>query len=113
MKILILEDNGICSKYFKTVLKEFELISCSTVEQAIDEMDNAELFLVDLYLPSRSGLEFIDILRGAGNKKPVIVVTAYRYSEINLNLKKWNIQEYLRKPIRPDKLLETVKKYLK
>jgi DNA-binding response OmpR family regulator len=80
MTILILEDDVALCKGIELTLKgvgrQFAL--CHTVAEARAMLvsESPELFILDINLPDGSGLAFCAGLRAAGNKSPVLMLTA-------------------------------------
>jgi DNA-binding response OmpR family regulator len=80
MTILILEDDIALCKGIELTLKaaERQFTLCHTVAQAraVLVRESPELFILDINLPDGSGLAFCAELRAAGNKSPVLMLTA-------------------------------------
>ena len=97
-KILIIEDDKNLNKGLSIALnKDYEVLSVSTISEAKNFIDKADLLLLDMNLPDGDGLEIIKYTRQS-SAIPIIVLSAidleaYISSAINLGA-----DDYLTKP---------------
>ena len=97
-KILIIEDDKNLNKGLSIALnKDYEVLSVSTIGEAKNFIDKADLLLLDMNLPDGDGLETIKYTRQS-SAIPIIVLSAidleaYIISAINLGA-----DDYLTKP---------------
>lgn len=97
-KILIIEDDKNLNKGLSIALnKDYEVLSVSTISEAKNFIDKADLLLLDMNLPDGDGLEIIKYTRQS-SAIPIIVLSAidleaYIISAINLGA-----DDYLTKP---------------
>ena len=97
-KILIIEDDKNLNKGLSIALnKDYEVLSVSTISEAKNFIDKADLLLLDMNLPDGDGLEIIKYTRQS-LAIPIIVLSAidleaYIISAINLGA-----DDYLTKP---------------
>lgn len=97
-KILIIEDDKNLNKGLSIALnKDYEVLSVSTISEAKNFIDKADLLLLDMNLPDGDGLEIIKYTRQS-SAIPIIVLSAidleaYIISTINLGA-----DDYLTKP---------------
>ena len=97
-KILIIEDDKNLNKGLSIALnKDYEVFSVSTIIEAKNFIDDADLILLDMNLPDGDGLEIIKLTRQTSSI-PIIVLSAidlesYIISAINLGA-----DDYLTKP---------------
>lgn len=97
-KILIIEDDKNLNKGLSIALKkDYEVFSVSTISEAKNFIDDADLILLDMNLPDGDGLEIIKLTRQT-SPIPIIVLSAidlesYIISAINLGA-----DDYLTKP---------------
>ncbi len=104
-KILLVEDDEMLQKLFKTVLeKEGYLVDITDNVIGAANMSclkSYDLYLVDLGLKGGvSGSKLIDT-----DLRPMVIVTAYEVRNLET-------VGYLRKPFKNGSLVETVKKYI-
>lgn len=118
MKVLLVEDdtqlNTTIASYLETI--PFEVTSVEDGEDAIDIIDENifDLFLIDINIPSISGLELLKYIRQTNINVPIIIITASL--EINNLTEAYDngCNEYLKKPfhlkeleVRINKLINT------
>jgi len=102
MKVLLVEDdtqlNTTITSYLET--KPFEVTSVEDGDEAIDTIDdhNFDLYLIDINIPSISGLELLKYIRQTNIHVPIIIITASL--EINNLTQAYEsgCNEYLKKP---------------
>lgn len=118
-KIIIIEDDIPSVKYYETLLtnsgasiqvftngKDF----ITYLEETKEEID---LILVDFLIPFVNGIECVRILRKEQRNVPVLMLTAY-YSEQSKNEAFIaGCNEYILKPVFPEKIFCLMAKYLK
>lgn len=112
MKIAIVEDDKVlASKIAKKLEKNwYEVITSNSVwDFKKSVLDNADLFILDLWLGESSWFEIIKWLRDEKrNSSPILVMSWY--ADIDTKLKWFNlwIDDYICKPVIPDELLARV-----
>jgi len=102
MRVLLVEDdiqlNTTITSYLET--KPFEVTSIEDGEEAIDLIDKNifDLYLIDINIPSISGLELLKYIRKTNIHVPIIIITASL--EINNLTQAYDngCNEYLKKP---------------
>jgi DNA-binding NtrC family response regulator len=72
-----------------------------------------DLILSDVVMPGKSGLEFLEDLKKAGVKTPVVLVSGQANIEIAVRATKLGALDFLEKPLSTDKLLITVENALR
>jgi len=119
-KILIIEDEEFLVEMYKTKfeLENFQVISAFSSEQAMSilEKDIPDLILLDILLPEKSGIVFLEETRKMKNisKIPVIVFSNYDDSMTKNKAKQLGAEDYLIKTeFTPKQLLVKIKKYFK
>ncbi len=118
-QILIAEDSAVTRAYLVSTLEEvedFEIVEASTGFEALKQLPRKQfaLIITDINMPDINGLELINFVKNNMNYRhiPLIVVTtegAERDRKKGIAL---GADEYLVKPVQPDKLQEIVMKYL-
>jgi len=112
-KILIVDDSLTVRLYHKQILaKEYDCDEAENGMEALEkaQLNNYDLFLVDINMPVLDGYSFVKRLRdGEGHEAPVIMVST-ESEEMDMDLAyEAGASMYLIKPARPDELLLNVK----
>lgn len=112
LHILIIEDDTEVRRSLSVVLESCGyLTTCAaTGEEGIEKISSGsfDLILCDLRLPGISGL---DILNQRRDSCPFILMTAYGNTEIATQAVRSGAYDYLSKPIVPDDLIFTIKRF--
>jgi len=119
-KILIVEDEEFLVEMYKTKfeLENFQVISAFSSEQAISilKKDIPDLILLDILLPEKSGIAFLEETKKIKNisKIPIIVFSNYDDSITKNKAKQLGAEDYLIKTeFTPKQLLVKIKKYFR
>ena len=124
MKVLLVEDdtqlNTTIASYLETI--PFEVTSAEDGEEAIDIIDDNifDLYLIDINIPTISGLDLLKYIRQTDIHVPIIIITASL--EINNLTEAYDkgCNEYLKKPfhlkeleVRINRLINTKQSTIK
>jgi DNA-binding response OmpR family regulator len=109
MKVLIVEDDPKIAEIVKAGLTQagFSVRISGSAEEALDEAQSTppDLFIVDIMLPIRDGLEFVEEIRKQSILSPVLILSAKRSIDDRvLGLQKGG-DDYLTKPFAFPELL--------
>ena len=80
MKILLMEDDPVLGDIVSTYLRDFYDVDHafdSTHAQELIDNNRYDLFIFDINVPGKSGVELLEELRSFNDTTPAIVVTAY------------------------------------
>ena len=80
------------------------------VKKFLSENDNIDVVMLDVNLPSMSGLDVLKQIREVKDDLPVIMISGFVSTENAIEAMKEGAYEYLTKPFQLNKLLETVNK---
>ena len=117
-KILIVEDDTTNL----TLLMDFLEMSNAHILVAEDgskaisiceQNEDIDLVLMDIMLPSLNGIEAAERIKEFRKDLPVIAQTAYLMFNSELKCKNAGCDDYIRKPIDLEELIEKMNKYLK
>jgi DNA-binding response OmpR family regulator len=115
VKILIVDDDPKLRTYVAKGLSEhgIESLSASDGDEAQRVLATAgavkpDLILLDVMMPGKSGLDFLEELRAGGSDIPVIFVTARRAVEERVQGLKRGADDYILKPFDFDELMARV-----
>ncbi len=112
-RVLIVEDSLIVSKLLASLLKAkgFEVKECATISEAMENLQNLDLAILDYRLPDGTGLEVAERIKRHHPGVPMFLLTARGSSVPREVASKAGIKEYMEKPIEPELLMETVEQY--
>jgi DNA-binding response OmpR family regulator len=116
--IIIVEDDPSSGSYYEALLKstgaDFKIFH--TGKEFVDyltlEKKNIDLVIMDFLVPLINGIECVRIFRKERKSTPVIMITAYNSEQVRTEAFIVGCNEYLLKPIYPEKVLTLLKKYL-
>ena len=117
--ILVLEDDPTLREMLVLVLREagFNVVGAESVSEALDVARNTvpDLVLVDIMMPKQSGLYLVRMIRTAAaaplRDVPIVVITGPDQSEWREKAQEAGCDEFIAKPIKPDELIEVVRRY--
>lgn len=102
MRLLLVEDDELLGDAIKVGLAQFGYIVdwLKDGESALFAIksESFELIILDIGLPKRPGLEVLKQIRTAGNKTPVIILTAHDSIESKIKGLDMGADDYLVKP---------------
>ena len=117
--IVIVEDDIPSIRYYETLLKNSgaEVIIFRTGKEFVDflgrENTTIDLIFMDFLVPLINGIECIRILRKDRKNTPIIMITAYSSEQAKTEAYIAGCNEYILKPIYPEKIFFLLEKYLK
>tara|TARA_R110002167_G_scaffold220633_3_gene425267 strand:- start:8858 stop:9532 length:675 start_codon:yes stop_codon:yes gene_type:complete len=115
-QILVVEDQTNLLRSILRTLNEagFQTESAETLLDATRLMSSRlDLVVLDLMLPDGSGLEWLKMLRAAGNQIPVLILTARDSIEDRVAGLDTGADDYLVKPFALDELLARIRALLR
>ena len=116
--IVIVEDDRPSIKYYETLLKDSgaDIIIFRTGKEFIDyiaqEHNKIDLILMDFLIPLINGIECVRIFRKESKSIPVVMITAYSSEQAKAEAYIAGCNEFLLKPIYPEKIIFLLEKYL-
>lgn len=117
--IVIVEDDMPSIKYYETLLKNSgaDVKVFHTGKEFVDYLvqrnNTIDLVFMDFLIPLVNGIECIRIFRKERKSTPVIMITAYSSEQSKTEAYIAGCNEYILKPIYPDKIFFLLEKYLK
>lgn len=114
-KVLVVEDdNGIRMAISSILERQGYLVnSVSDGEEALKQVDKADVVLLDIFLPKLTGDEFLRLIRSKGNLVPVVLMSAaMQEPEAMEYFKEFKVVDYMAKPFRTKDLIEKINKAL-
>ncbi|MFP4488736.1 MAG: response regulator [Bacteroidales bacterium] len=116
--IAIIDDDPATLRYFEVLLKTTSagVKSFSSgpdfLEYIKDNPDAFDLIMMDYLIPHVNGIDCIKAFRKHNSKVPVIMITAYYTRESKEESILAGSNEYILKPVIPEKVLGMLEKYL-
>jgi len=116
--IVIIEDDIPSIRYYETLLRNSgaTLNIFRTGKEFVDYINQGnpviDLIFMDFLIPLINGIECVRIFRKERKETPVIMITAYSSEQAKTEAYIAGCNEYLLKPIYPEKIFFLVEKYL-
>jgi CheY-like chemotaxis protein len=116
--IVIVEDDRPSIKYYETLLKDSgaDLIIFRTGKEFADyvtgEHKVIDLIFMDFLIPLINGIECVRIFRKVSKNIPVVMITAYSSEQAKAEAYIAGCNEFVLKPIYPEKIIFLLEKYL-
>jgi len=111
-KILIIDDDEVQLSLLQTLLSEqgYTLYSTADGPQGVElySTHRPDLVLLDIGLPSISGIEVMKQVRQIDGKAKIIVITGYASVESAVHAIREGAWDYIRKPYDPQELVRKV-----
>ena len=117
--IVIVEDDLPSIKYYETLLKKAgaNVRIFRTGKEFIDYLNQGnniiDLVFLDFLIPIINGIDCIKIFREKRKSTPIIMITTYSSEQVKTEAYIAGCNEYVLKPIYPEKILFLLAKYLK
>jgi len=112
--ILVVDDEpGIRNFLQRALAKEYGLVEAVETAELAEELRQRcrfDLLIVDISLPGRSGLEWIDSLRQLGDRTPAIFITAYADLNATIGALRAGAADFIMKPFRIEQLQAAVER---
>ena len=111
-RILFVDDEpGILESSALLLGDYFRVITASSAVEALERLNSEHIdcIILDIVMPSMSGLEFLNMIRSSGYRVPVIILTGrscLHYAEQCADL---NVSGYINKPYEVDDLVKKIK----
>jgi two-component system, sensor histidine kinase and response regulator len=117
--IVIIEDDLPSIKYYETLLKNTGAVvkifnnGKDFVEYINQRNTSIDLVFVDFLIPLVNGIDCIRFFRKERKSTPIIMITAYSSEQTKTEAYVAGCNEYVLKPIYPEKIFFLIEKYLK
>jgi two-component system response regulator HydG len=116
-RILLVEDDPDTARFITHVLAGrggFDVEQAPSPAFALPRLsaEHWDLIITDVEMPDMTGIEMLEAVRGQAPDLPVVVVTAHVTVDNAVGALRGRADEFLRKPLRPDALIQTVSEVL-
>lgn len=112
-RVLIVDDDPHFLRILHRILSSEKFVVAATSNSCealgLLRSSNFELVICDLRMPDCDGLNLLQAVRSAGNRTPVIILTAYDDVDTYLEAVNAGASEYLNKSIKSDELVSVVR----
>jgi CheY-like chemotaxis protein len=112
-RVLVVDDDPVIGKSFNRVLsnKGYAVITASDGEEALRKLDSEhyDLVFTDINMPGMDGLEVTQRIKANQPWMPVVIITGYGTEENVTQAGEAGVAAFLRKPLTPDMIEDSVK----
>jgi DNA-binding response OmpR family regulator len=116
-RILLVDDDPHFLRVLARILKTegLQVSSAADAHEAIRIFNDqpVDVVISDMRMPECDGLHFVQQIRATDNEVPVIILTAYDDVDTYMEAMDAGANEYLRKPVETEELLQTVRACLR
>ncbi len=116
-KILFVEDDELFRESTKEFLQEegFAITEAASFEEAVElgYKEVFDLYLLDINLGNRTGIELLREIRSFGDKKPALMLTSHNSAKIAVECFDVGCDDFVRKPCDPEELVARIKSKLR
>ena len=113
--VLVAEDEDSNYELVRIVLqKRYRLLHARNGIEAVtmNEEEHPDLILMDIRMPEMDGLDATRIIKEVNHETPVIALSAYAFEENIREAKAAGCDDFLAKPFRVEKLIETITRFI-
>ncbi|KAA0439912.1 MAG: response regulator [Candidatus Thioglobus sp.] len=112
VKVYIIDDHTLFRNGLVSLLESRKISAkaASSPEQGLSEIPDLllDIILLDLRMPSMSGIEVLKTLKEQGEKTPIVMLTTSTEENDLRNCLKYGAQGYLLKDMEPDELVKAL-----
>src|SRR5262245_49207337 len=117
-RILIVDDDGALRQSLAEQLElheEFVVVECDTAARALEltRLERFDAFLLDVGLPDMDGRELCRLLRRAGVRVPIVMLTGANSDDDTVSGLDSGADDYVTKPFRLSVLLARLRAHLR
>lgn len=114
--LLICDDSNMARKQVEKSLPAGWDVSISYATNGVEAVEairagKAEMMFLDLTMPVLDGYGVLQTIKDEGLDSMVIVISADIQPEAQERVQKLGAMDFIRKPVSPEKLLETLQKF--
>lgn len=120
INVIIIDDDPMVShlnRKYTEMVSGFKVLDEINIdnEMNIDDnkLDEADLLLLDIYLPGKSGIELLKEIRASQKNIDIIIISASKDPLHISEAMKWGVVDYLIKPFDFNRLKQSLKDYKK
>lgn len=113
--ILLVDDDQEFQREFVASFNDYSIVPASSGEEALDILSGPheiDLVLLDVMLPGQRGTKILKKLKKEKPNLKVIILTGYSNKDIAIESLKADADDYLEKPLDPEKVISIFEQYL-
>jgi two-component system OmpR family response regulator len=105
-RVLVVDDEPLILQLCEAVLDQYEVVTAADVASAmaILSMESFDAILSDVWMPGRSGLDFLALFRSVDTETPFLLLTASPDRQGAERAARLGATRYLSKPVDPVRL---------
>jgi DNA-binding NarL/FixJ family response regulator len=118
MRILLADDHALLRQGLKQILSEefpeAEFRETGTTQETLECLTAGEwdVVVLDVFMPGRSGLEVLDVIRQGHLRTPVLVLSSAPEEQLAVRVLRAGASGYLNKQAAPEHLVQAVRKIM-
>ena len=118
-RVLIVDDHPNTAEMLARVIRKLEapveVLTANSGEDALQQLGDgvADILITDFMMPGMSGLELIETLQEGRKPAHTILMTAYDTPGLSITIRRMDIQDYLVKPVDPERIRDIVSNAIK
>ncbi|WP_294183800.1 response regulator [uncultured Clostridium sp.] len=118
-RILLADDEYLEIEVLKSIISK-EMGENSVVGEArngkqvieMNETLNPDIIFMDIKMPVMNGLEVAQMIKEKDKNKPIVLISAYGDFEYTQKAIRVKVDDYLLKPVRPEKIIQLLRKFI-
>jgi DNA-binding response OmpR family regulator len=116
VKVLIVDDEEIARLSLAEILRlegfAIKAVSSGEAAVAVFSVEAFDVMILDLKMAGMSGVDVLNSLADSQPDLAVIIMTAYGSIETAIQAIRYQVQDYLLKPVSPEQVLESINRVL-
>lgn len=118
VRVLIVDDHPNTAEMLARVIRKLdapvEVLTALSGEEALEQLggDSVDMLITDFMMPGMNGLNLIEKLHATSKPEYTVLVTAYDTPGLSATTRRLDIQNYLVKPVDPERIRDIVTKAL-
>ena len=115
-KIMLVDDAAFMRMMIKNMLTQggyTEIIEAKNGVEAVDmyKSEKPDLVIMDITMPEKDGIEALRDIKGYDANSNVVMCSALGQEKLVLDALKSGAADFIVKPFKPDRIMETVAKF--
>lgn len=113
-RIAIVDDDGSIRSALSSLLRSigYEVALFDCAEAFLDTSEAIDCIVTDIQMPGLSGLELLERLTAEGDRRPVIIITAFPEAQLRERARRLGASSFLSKPFEAEMILHALEEAL-